>query len=109
MKTLKLIVPALLGVSAALVGCETGKTTLQSPLDGDIAPSLSQLATAKDNTVSNQAQLQIEPVALFSGPMPTGVAVSRDNRIFVNFPRWADPVEYTVAEITNGHAVSLPQ
>src|SRR5688572_29298473 len=30
---------------------------------------------------------RIEPVALFYGPMPTGVTVSRQGRIFVNFPR----------------------
>jgi hypothetical protein len=28
-----------------------------------------------------------EPVACFYGPMPTGVTVSREGRIFVNFPR----------------------
>ena len=36
-------------------------------------------------------------VATFNGPMPTGVAVSKTNRVFVNFPRWGDPVEFTVA------------
>jgi hypothetical protein len=30
----------------------------------------------------------LETVATFNGPMPTGVTVSRTNRIFVNFPRW---------------------
>jgi hypothetical protein len=29
------------------------------------------------------------------GPMPSGVAVSETERIFVNFPRWFDPVEFT--------------
>jgi sugar lactone lactonase YvrE len=50
----------------------------------------------------------IEPVATFSGPMPTGVAVSRSGRIFVNFPKWGDPVEYTVAEVKNGQTVAYP-
>lgn len=44
----------------------------------------------------------IESVASFSGPMPTGVTVSANNRIFVNFPRWGDKVDYTVAEVRNG-------
>ena len=33
---------------------------------------------------------RLETVATFDGPMPTGVTVSRTNRIFVNFPRWGD-------------------
>ncbi|WP_212733139.1 L-dopachrome tautomerase-related protein [Terriglobus roseus] len=40
--------------------------------------------------------------------MPTGVTVSRTNRIFVNFPRWGDDVPFTVAEVINGKAVPFP-
>jgi hypothetical protein len=29
---------------------------------------------------------RLETLATFNGPMPTGVTVSRTNRIFVNFP-----------------------
>lgn len=50
----------------------------------------------------------LEPVATFSGAMPTGVAVSRTGRIFVNYPRWGDEVEYTVAELRDGRAVPYP-
>lgn len=50
----------------------------------------------------------IEQVAAFNGPMPTGVSVSQNGRIFVNFPRWGDPVEFTVAEVRNGRAVPYP-
>lgn len=50
----------------------------------------------------------IEPVALFTGPMPTGVTVSRTGRIFVNFPRWGDQVDFTVAELKNGRPVAFP-
>ena len=42
------------------------------------------------------------------GPMPTGVTVSRDNRIFVNFPRWEDKVQSTVAELKDGKVVPYP-
>lgn len=51
---------------------------------------------------------KLETVATFSGPMPTGVTVSRDNRIFVNFPRWGDDVPFTVAEVVHGKAVAFP-
>lgn len=52
---------------------------------------------------------QLEQVATFSESMPTGVTVSRGGRIFVNYPRWGDPVPFTVAEIKNGNAVAFPE
>ncbi len=51
---------------------------------------------------------QLETVARFYGPMPTGVTVSQTGRIFVNFPRWGDNVPFTVAEIVDGKAVAYP-
>ena len=51
---------------------------------------------------------KLEVVATFPGPMPTGVTVSRHNRIFVNFPRWGDDVPFTVAEVVEGKAVAYP-
>ncbi len=58
---------------------------------------------ATDKTTGN-----LEVVATFNGPMPTGVTVSRTGRIFVNFPRWGDDVPFTVAEVVNGVAVAYP-
>lgn len=49
-----------------------------------------------------------EPVAYFNGAMPTGVTVSQQGRIFVNFPRWGDEVPFTVSEIRDGEAVAYP-
>jgi len=40
--------------------------------------------------------------------MPTGVAVSHNGRIFVNFPRWGDPVEFTVGEVKHGKVTPYP-
>ena len=51
---------------------------------------------------------KLDVVATFDGPMPTGVTVANDGRIFVNFPRWGDNVEYTVAEVKNGKTVAYP-
>jgi len=51
---------------------------------------------------------ELETVAQFYGPMPTGVTVSHEGRIFVCYPKWGDDVEYTVAEITSGEAVAYP-
>jgi sugar lactone lactonase YvrE len=50
----------------------------------------------------------LEPVTYFNGAMPTGVTVSQQGRIFVNFPKWGDEVAFTVAEIRDGEAVAYP-
>lgn len=49
-----------------------------------------------------------EPVAYFNGPMPTGVAVSRQRRVFVCFPRWGDPVSSTVVELKGEKSLPFP-
>jgi len=64
-------------------------------------------AAAQDSRPGSRAA-QLDLVATFDGPMPTGVTVSQEGRIFVNFPRWGDPVEFTVAEIKNGVATAFP-
>jgi len=51
---------------------------------------------------------KLEVVATFDGPMPTGVTVSQKGRTFVNYPRWGDPVTFTVAEIKDGKATAYP-
>jgi sugar lactone lactonase YvrE len=50
----------------------------------------------------------LEVVAKFNGPMPTGVTVSESGRIFVCYPRWGDVVEFTVGELESGKAVPFP-
>jgi sugar lactone lactonase YvrE len=50
----------------------------------------------------------LELVTTFDGPMPTGVTVSQKGRVFVNYPRWGDPVEFTVAEVKDGKATAFP-
>jgi sugar lactone lactonase YvrE len=51
---------------------------------------------------------QLEKVATFDGPMPTGVTISHSARIFVNFPRWGDQVDFTVAELKDGKPIAFP-
>jgi sugar lactone lactonase YvrE len=51
---------------------------------------------------------RLEVVATFDGSMPTGVTVAQKGRVFVNFPRWGDPVEFTVAELKDGKPVAFP-
>lgn len=49
-----------------------------------------------------------EIVARFQGPMPTGVACSSSGRVFVNFPRWGDPLTHSVVELKDGKEVPFP-
>ncbi|WP_038019699.1 L-dopachrome tautomerase-related protein [Synechococcus sp. PCC 7335] len=51
---------------------------------------------------------ELETVATFSGPMPAGVTVSDNGRIFVTFPRWGDEVPFTVGEVVDGEAIAYP-
>jgi sugar lactone lactonase YvrE len=51
---------------------------------------------------------QLEVVAHFHGAMPTGVTVSHEGRIFVNFPKWGDEVKFTVAEVVDGEELAYP-
>jgi len=51
---------------------------------------------------------ELEPVAYFNDAMPTGVTVSQQGRIFVNFPKWCDEVSFTVAEIRDSETVAFP-
>lgn len=51
---------------------------------------------------------KLETVATFNDAMLTGVTVTHDGRIFINYPRWGDDVPFTVAELVNGKAVAYP-
>ena len=70
-----------------------------------VSPAYSQ---SQQNLPQEKTVGSIESVASFNGPMPTGVTVSQGDRIFVNFPRWGDKVDYTVAEVRNGKTVAYP-
>jgi sugar lactone lactonase YvrE len=63
---------------------------------------------ASEDLPQEQSFGKIDVVANFNGAMPTGVTVSKEGRIFVNFPRWGDKVDFTVAEVRNGRAVAYP-
>ena len=68
------------------------------------------LSVKAQNTPLPQSQPigEIKLVATFDGAMPTGVTVSQEGRIFVNFPRWGDDVPYTVGEVIEDRVVPYP-
>src|SRR3954466_5616260 len=49
-----------------------------------------------------------ELVHAFPQRMPTGVTVADDGRLFVCYPRWGDPVDFTVAELRDGGERAYP-
>jgi sugar lactone lactonase YvrE len=73
-----------------------------------VAIRASDLPGECPNIPSEKSLGDIQVVACFNGPMPTGVTVSHSGRIFVNFPKWGDQVEYTVAEIKDGKTIAYP-
>lgn len=52
-------------------------------------------------------KVRLEPVAVFPHQV-TGVAVSKDGRVFVNFPRWTDDAPVSVGEVKGGKVVPYP-
>jgi sugar lactone lactonase YvrE len=103
---------ALLAFTACLAGCQNAPSdTTQARHGTTAADDRSQTAGARQGAQANgQTQRigQLETVATFNGAMPTGVTVSHDGRIFVNFPRWGDDVPFTVAELKDGNPVAFP-
>jgi sugar lactone lactonase YvrE len=65
-------------------------------------------STSIEKLPSDEIIGELEQVAYFNGPMPTGVTVSQQGRIFVNFPKWGDDVPFTVAEIVDGKTIAYP-
>ena len=61
-----------------------------------------------DRFATDEPYGDLEVVATFTGPMPTGVTVSHTGRIFVNFPKWGDEVTATVAELRDGDTQPYP-
>lgn len=51
---------------------------------------------------------QLEQVHAFYEEMSTGVSVSEEGRVFINFPEWGDNVQATVVEIVDGQLLAYP-
>jgi sugar lactone lactonase YvrE len=77
-----------------------------------MAIGLAPMCVGAQELAREKAVGNLEVVATFNGPLPTGVAVSNDGRVFVNFPRWGDeklyPDFYTVGEVKDGKTVPYP-
>lgn len=69
------------------------------------APLLAALLAAAPGVAQPLARL--EKVASFDHQV-TGVAVAKDGRVFVNFPRWTEDTPVSVAEVKGGKLVAYP-
>lgn len=81
---------------------------LLSALSAAIFAAPSNHSAPPVQLASDQPLGKAEVVATFWHAMPTGVTVSENGRIFVNFPRWGDDVPFTVGEIRQGKVVPYP-
>ena len=83
------------------IGCTPIKARLRSSpypeaqLGGRVQPATEQLS-------------RLEVVHEFTDQYPVGVAVTPEGRIFVCYPRWQDPVRFTLGEIRDGQEVPYP-
>lgn len=85
------------------------KTLSQWLRNSLIAITFASGASVESAPIARQEPIgRLEKVAEIRGAMPTGVAVATSGRIFINYPRWGDRVEFTVAEIVNGQPVAFP-
>jgi sugar lactone lactonase YvrE len=88
------------------LGCDRNKN--KQPQNNPSTTQPLKMSNAGQNSGTSQQHATLETVAEFNGAMPTGVTVSQDGRIFVNYPRWGDQVTYSVAEMKNGQASAYP-
>ncbi|MBO9690504.1 L-dopachrome tautomerase-related protein [Chryseobacterium sp.] len=61
-----------------------------------------------DIETSAEKNAPLEEVFSDSTYQLTGVAVAKDNRVFVNYPYWLDTHSYSVVEVKNGKPVPYP-
>ena len=70
--------------------------------------SQNQKNQKSENEISTQNKAQLEEVFSDSTYQLTGVAVAKDNRVFVNYPYWLDNHSYSVVEVKNGKPIPYP-
>jgi sugar lactone lactonase YvrE len=80
--------PPRLAIAAVAIAASLAGPTLHAQTASGSAPVLTQVAAFEHQV--------------------TGVTVSEDGRIFVNFPRWTEDSPVSVAEIRNGQLVPYP-
>ncbi len=75
------------------------------PLSSSTAISLVSLSSLATLLASERPELKLIAESPYQW---TGIAVSNEKRIFVNFPTWTIPSPYKVAELIDGKTVAYP-
>ncbi|MEN4760794.1 L-dopachrome tautomerase-related protein [Chryseobacterium sp. C39-AII1] len=70
--------------------------------------SCKQPKQVANSEVSTEKNAQLEEVFSDSKYQLTGVAVAKDNRVFVNYPYWLDTHSYSVVEVKDGKPIPYP-
>ncbi|NHT77092.1 gluconolactonase [Rhizobiaceae bacterium CRRU44] len=86
--------PTILAIAFAATLTSTGPSLAQSSTVETIKSETRKLIAP----ITSKTDERLEEVAKFDHQV-TGVTVSEDNRIFVNFPRWSEDVPVSVAEV----------
>ncbi|RWX30883.1 SMP-30/gluconolactonase/LRE family protein [Rhizobium leguminosarum] len=82
--------------------------SLAQPASAQTSDKLTNKAKELVASITGQTDERLQKVATFDH-QPTGVTVSEDGRIFVNFPRWSEDVPVSVAEVmTDGSIKPYP-
>ena len=68
---------------------------------------LTALVMTSCQSIREGENITLEPVA-FSDAQWTGLAVSSEGRLFVNYPRWSENVPVSVAELVKGNPIPYP-
>jgi sugar lactone lactonase YvrE len=97
----------------APVARSTGPTTNPSAqqrvtTDGTEVGSI-ELPVVEGGPAAGKRDVKLRPYALFYSPaFPTGLTVSHGGRMFVCYPRWEQPVNFTVAEVKDNQLAPFP-
>lgn len=70
--------------------------------------SPNQANLLSESNTSTEKKTRLEEVFSDSTYQLTGVAVTKDNRVFVNYPYWLDNHSYSVVEVKNGKPIPYP-
>lgn len=102
---------------SAGLACESNIAPVKSSNDSEVKPVVAppamkeapKLPAVRGGPAAGKQTPALQPVAVFDGPaQPVGIAISKQGRIFVSFPRWTDPVKETVVELVDGKPVPFP-
>jgi sugar lactone lactonase YvrE len=101
---------AAMAMAASFLACTAAAVRAEQRAVTDAAEIAKvELPATKVGPAAGKRDEKLEVVALVYGPLPAGVAVSRQGRVFLTFPRWSGDARITAAELLpDGKLVAFP-